>query len=274
MTQMMLPGIAGLLNGLPAPSQDRWSHRSQRSREVTVDYYRPSTVQPRSQGWFDADQEEVRRAACFINSRGFDRTQLYDAIFAIDETRPLYERNQSGPNGQKSHDGTSRGKHQLCEKKRRTRHAEWQKIGAKMTMELAHEASVQDPVYIDAKTNVDKESGKQKNKNGQKFGKDEQFCSIIYTVAFLGIAIQAEHDARLEAEARAAAAERRLACFEGQTRKRGFEEDEVSMSSSSWSPLKRRMVQAMPRLPPSPTLTATLSPSPTPLLSGASSFNH
>ncbi|KPI37239.1 uncharacterized protein AB675_1505 [Cyphellophora attinorum] len=219
----------------------------------------------------DADQEVIQSSAAI--TRGLTRDQIFDLVFAVDESRPRYEVENVGEIQEILESDSSKAKHKKCEKNRRIRHRIWQWLAHAMTPEAAHRAVESDPAYSDGKSGGGRKAKDGKKPTGQKPGKDEQLCSIIYTVSLLGIAVQSEHEGRKIAEERAYRAEARLAELTGgappspRKRRRGDEQ------SSAESP-KRRAIQLPQRLPPSPCTTAWLSPSPTPTMSSSSSFSH
>jgi hypothetical protein len=234
-------------------------------------FYPNLPSKPRSIGWFDADEDVVRRSAAI--TQGLTADQIFDLVFAVDESRPRYEVENVGEIQEILETEPSDVKHRKCEKNRRIRHRIWQKLAHAMTPEAAHRAVESDPAYFDGKSGGGRKAKDGKKSSGQKPGKDEQLCSSLYTVSLLGIAVQSEHEGRKVAEERAFRAEARLAELTGGTppsprkRRRG---DEHSPAESP----KRRVIQLPQRLPPSPCTTAWLSPSPTPTLSSSSSFSH
>ena len=275
---LRLPGVEALLRG-DHPFQHQVIPDTSVQSTYSDQAYNSSDFQPYNKGWFNVQQDEVRRALNLIDQRGLKREALYDMVFAVDENRPLYVADKVGPPNKILESDCKDTKHTKVEKERRHRHGNWQKSLHQMTPEFAHQAVPLDPNYVNGKYGGGRRLAKNKKKSssGQP-GKDEQLCSIVYTVVLLAIAAQSEHEGRVLAEERAARAERRLHELDPTTRptttrKRSFDDDE--RFDDSCTMLKKHcMALSTFRLPPSPSLTGSLSPSPTPTLSSSSSSDY
>lgn len=261
-----LPGVKEMLRGDSCDTDVSFKYPSQEC-----------VSQPRSTGWFDVDQQEVMRAIDL--TRGMSRNDLFDMAFSLDQERALYQGEKTSFEQILDTDSPDQ-KHRKCERNRRIRHKVWQETAHTMTCDLAHDAVKSDLTYYGGKHGGGRKPKGVRKVNGEKIddrkpGKDEQLCSIIYTVALLGIVIQSENEGRRQAEERALEAERRLALLETSTtrtsRKRSLNEDDLD---ALHLPNKRPAIQPPMRLPPSPSPTACHSPSPTPTLSACSSFGH
>lgn len=229
-------------------------------------------TQPYSKGWFDIEQPEVAHTIEW--TRDMDRDELYNLVFTVDDSRPRYEVENVGECQEIYSADSPKSKHKKCEKNRRIRHRKWQKKAHAMTPEAAHEAAERDPEYFAGKFGGGRKATSGKKHSGQKPGKDEQLCSIIYTVVLLALACQSEHNGRKQAEERAYQAEARLAELTGTSprspRKRRM--SDVEPLHVTVSP-KKRTFHPPYHGPPSPCTTACLSPSPTPTLSASSNFS-
>lgn len=268
MARPTLPSIENLLRGVPPTMSTYSTYPSEHLPTRASRHTSPTNIpSPISIGWLNKDQEEVQQALYMIRERGLDVNALTKAAFAIDPNRPLYKEDKRRYLDDDQAD-TPGKKHSQCEKKRRLRHANWQETAHQMTPEIAHQAVERDRKYREGKSR----KTAKKDSNNQKPGKDEQHCSVIYTVTFLGIALDTEHQHRKQAEQRVFELEQRLATLEHQPRKRVYEEDDDA--SSTRSSKQRALHPSLYRLPPSPSLTATLSPSPTPPLSASASFSY
>jgi hypothetical protein len=222
---------------------------------------------PQSQGWFNLHMTEVQQALASLSRQKLDRDGLYNMVFEVDHSRPLYEGDRPQEleallqEEEQDDDDALTGKekklsHSEVEKRRRSRHQVWQVKSHRMCPEQAHRLINEDRVY--KKANRTKSSSK-------KPGKDEQFCASIYAMAMCGIVLQSEHQGRKLAEERALIAEKRLAQLEHGMRKRKLEDSDDEPLSSLAKRI-RPVLQPVPRLP--------LSPSPTPTCSTSSHWSH
>lgn len=223
---------------------------------------------PHSQGWFNVNQEEVRRVQKALQPLNLDRDELYKLAFDVDIDRPLYEgerlsdkepmhRGRRGSPNQRD----SAVKHSRIEKRRRARHQKWQIKSHNMVSEFAHMCISNDPIYLgidEDKPRTEPEANKTKGSkpSSKKPGKDESFCATIYSLSVCGVVLQSEHEGRKLAEARLAAAEKRVAELDRRLQMRPCEDVEIPSSSPVTA---RRSPLTTTRMPLSPSPTPTCS---------------